>query len=70
MQFVMSGSTSINVNGEVGPYFRPSCGLRQGDPISLLLFNSTVDALAEILGKAKIAGHITGVVGHLIPRVG
>jgi hypothetical protein len=34
MQFVMSGSTAININGEVGPYFRPSCGVRQGYPIS------------------------------------
>jgi hypothetical protein len=70
MQFVMSGSTSINVNGEVGPYFRPSCGVRQGDPLSPLLFNAAVDALAEILEKAKIAGHISGVVGHLIPGGG
>jgi hypothetical protein len=66
----MSGSTSINVNGEVGPYFRPSCGVRHGDPISPLLFNSAVDALAEILEKAKIVGHISGVVGHLIPGGG
>jgi hypothetical protein len=33
IQFIMSGSTSININGEVGQYFRPSCGVRQGDPI-------------------------------------
>jgi hypothetical protein len=66
MQLVMSGSTAINVNGEVGSYFRSSCGVRQGDPISPLLFNLAVDALAAILEKAKIAGHITGVVGHLI----
>jgi hypothetical protein len=70
MQFVMSGSTSINVNGKVGPYFRPSWRVRQGDPISPLLFNSAVDALAEILEKDKITGHILGVVGHLIPGGG
>ena len=70
MQIMMSGNTAININGEVGPYFRPSCGVRQGDPLSPLLFNSAVDALAEILEKAKNSGHITGVLGHLIPRVG
>jgi hypothetical protein len=70
MQIVMSGNTAININGKVGPYFRPSCGVRQGDPISPLLFNAAVDVLAEILEKAKISGHISGVVRHLIPRGG
>jgi hypothetical protein len=41
--------------------------VRHGDPISPILFNAAVDALAEILEKAKISGHISGVVGHLIP---
>lgn len=44
--------------------------MRQGDPISLILFNAAVDVLAEILDRAKIAGHISGVVGHLIPGGG
>ncbi|KAM0922736.1 hypothetical protein ACQ4PT_005968 [Festuca glaucescens] len=70
MQFVMSGSSAININVEVGSYFRPSCGVRQGDPISPLLFNTAVDALAEILDKARTAGHISGMVGHLIPGGG
>jgi mannosylglycoprotein endo-beta-mannosidase len=54
MQIAMSGNTAINTNREVGPYFRSSCGVRQGDPISPLLFNAAVDVLAEILKKAKI----------------
>jgi mannosylglycoprotein endo-beta-mannosidase len=70
MQIVMSGNTAININGEVGPYFRSSCGVRQGDPISPLLFNAAVDVLAKILEKAKSSGHISGVVGHLIPGGG
>jgi hypothetical protein len=40
--------------------------VRQGDPISPLLFNFVVDALAAILDRAKVAGHIQGVVPHLI----
>ncbi|XP_071677031.1 uncharacterized protein [Lolium perenne] len=67
---VMTGSTAININGEVGPYFRPACGVRQGDPLSPILFNAAVDSLAEILERARISGHITGVVGHLIPGGG
>ena len=44
--------------------------MRQGDPISPLLFDLVADALAAVLDKAKIAGHISGVVGHLIPGGG
>ncbi|XP_071683810.1 uncharacterized mitochondrial protein AtMg01250-like [Lolium perenne] len=66
----MTGSTAININGEVGPYFRPACGVRHGDPLSPILFNTAVDSLAEILERARISGHITGVVGHLIPGGG
>ena len=66
----MSGNTAININGDIGPYFRSSCGVRQGDPISPLLFDLADDALAAILDKAKTAGHISGVVGHLIPGGG
>ena len=40
------------------------------DPVSPLLFNLAVDALAGILDKAKLAGHLKGVVSHLIPDGG
>ena len=70
MQIVMSGNIAININGEERPYFRSTCGVRQGDSISPLLFNSAVDALAEVLERAKTAGHISSVVGHLVPGGG
>lgn len=70
MQIVISGNTAIKINGEVVPYFKPSYGVRQGDTISAILFNAAVDALAEILEKAKNSGHISGVVRHLIPGGG
>jgi hypothetical protein len=67
MQLVSGGQTAISINGEIGPYFRNKRGVRQGDPISPLLFNFVADALAAILDRAKVAGHIKGVVPHLIP---
>ncbi|XP_073360730.1 uncharacterized protein [Aegilops tauschii subsp. strangulata] len=42
----------------------------QGVHISPLLFNLDIHALAGILDKARMAGHLPGVVGHLIPRGG
>ena len=35
-----------------------------------MLFNLAVDALVGILDKAKLAGHLKGVVSHLIPDRG
>jgi hypothetical protein len=34
MQLVKGGQTAINVNGEIGPFFRNARGVRQGDPLS------------------------------------
>jgi hypothetical protein len=67
MQLVRGGQTTISINGEVGPYFRNKRGVCQGDPISPLLFDFVADALEAIMSKARVAGHIEGVVPHLIP---
>jgi hypothetical protein len=67
MQLVRGGQTAISINSEVGPYFRNKRGVRQGDPISPLLFDFVAHALDAILSKARVAGHIDGVVPHLIP---
>jgi hypothetical protein len=67
MQLVSGGQTAISINGEVDPYFRNKRGVRQGDPISPLLFDLVVDALALILSKTNAAGHIKGVISHLLP---
>ncbi|KAE8812740.1 ABC transporter G family member 37 [Hordeum vulgare] len=46
------------------------CGVREGDPFSMFLFNMVVDALATILDKAKVVGHILGIVPHLVGDLG
>ena len=50
----------------MGSYFQTKKGLRQGDPLSPILFNIVVDMLAIILSRAKEEGQIKGVVTHLV----
>jgi hypothetical protein len=54
----MGGQTAININREIGSFFRNARGMRQGDPLSPILFDFMVDGLAAMLTKANSAGHI------------
>src|SRR6266508_4903614 len=41
-------------------------GLRQGDPLSPILFNMVVDMLAILIDRAKEQGHVSGAIPHLV----
>jgi hypothetical protein len=62
MKMVKGGSICIRINdvNSSFSFFRPSKGLRQGDPLSLLLFNLVVDVLTRMLSKAALKGYISG----------
>ena len=64
--FVEGGNVWIKVNDQVGPYFQTKKGLRQGDPLSPILFNIVVDMWAIIVSRAKEHGQVKGVVPNLI----
>jgi hypothetical protein len=61
--FVSGGSVAIRVNDDIGRYFQTRKGLRQGDPLSPMLFNIVADMLA-ILSERD--GQIEGVIPHLV----
>ena len=63
----MGGRVCINVNGERSQYFQTFRGLRQGDPMSPLLFNLVADVLGVMLDKAVNKGHLRGVLNNLLP---
>ena len=67
MKTVKDEKVCINVNGERSPYFKTFRGLRQGDPLSPLLFNLVADALGVLLDKASKKEHIKGVLEDLLP---
>jgi hypothetical protein len=64
--FMSGGSVAIKVNDDVGRYFKALKGLRQGDPLSLMLFNIVANMLIIMIEHAKNDGLIEGVIPHLV----
>jgi hypothetical protein len=63
---VSKGSVCVQVNGEQGCFFQTKKGLRQGDPLSPILFNIVADMLAVLIERSKRLGFIDGLVPHLV----
>jgi hypothetical protein len=64
--FVEKGSVGIRVNNDIGHYFQSRKGLRQGDPLSPILFNVVADMLAIMIARAKEDGQVDGLIPHLV----
>jgi hypothetical protein len=54
------------VNDEIGTNFKTRKGLRQGDPLSPILFNIVVYMLAILVNRAKGEGQFEGHIPHLV----
>jgi hypothetical protein len=65
---VSGGHVRVKVNGGVGPFVSTFKGLRQGDPLSPILFNIVADMLAIRFARAKEENQFNGIVLHLIPE--
>jgi hypothetical protein len=57
---------AVIVNDIIGPYFPTFAGVRQGDPLSPLLYDVVGDGLALLLNKGQEEGLVKGLVPHLI----
>jgi hypothetical protein len=62
---VSGGSAAIKVNDDIGHYFQIKKGLRQGNPLSPILFNIVIDMLAIMIEHAKSDGPFEGVIPPL-----
>jgi len=51
--------TTIIINGEKAEPFKVTRGVRQGDPMSCLLFNIAIESLANALRKSELKGFTT-----------
>ena len=60
------GSVGIRLNDDIGHFFQTLKGLRQGDPLSPILFNLVADMLAILIARAKEDGQVGSLVPHLV----
>ena len=52
-QVVSGGTVSVKLNNQMCPYFRSYKGVRQGDPLSPLLYVLTSDLLQSMVNHAR-----------------
>jgi len=65
-EVVSRGNVGVKVNEEIGHNFQTRKGLRQGDPLSPILFNLVADMLAILVSRAKNCGQFRGLVPNLV----
>lgn len=59
--------STVMLNGVMSEYFAVTRGVRQGDPMSCLLFNIAIEPLACSLRRSRLAGfHVPGLEERLI----
>jgi hypothetical protein len=69
IKHVASGGTiSVKVNNKIGKYIKSFKGVRQGDPLSPILYNFVADCLTGLIHKAQENNLITGLISHIIPK--
>ena len=61
---------SVLVNGSLESFFGSSRGLRQGDPLSLLLFLLIIEVLSRLLKKIEKSNLIWGFYVGAVNSVG
>ena len=65
-QFVSRVSVGVKVNDDISHYFQTRKGLRQGDPMSPILFNIVADMLAILINRAREDGQVAALIPHLV----
>ena len=67
MNLVRGGSVGVRINDCESYFFLTGKGLRQGDPLSPLLFNFVGDVFTRMLAKAARGGLISGLLCDFCP---
>jgi len=65
---VSGGTVSVKLNNRIGPYIKSHKGVRQGDPLSPILFNFVADGLSRMILKAQSNHLFCGLGDHIIEQ--
>ena len=56
------------MNDLIGPYIKSYKGVRQGDPLSPILFNFVADGLSRMILKAQSNDLFCGLIDHIVDK--
>lgn len=59
---------SVKLNDKIGSYIKSYKGVRQGDPLSPILFNFVADSLTKMVHTAQKNHLLSGLIDHIIPK--
>ena len=62
MGCILTASFAVLINGKTSPFFKAERGLRQGYPLSPLIFLLVVEGLSRFLKEAVRRGDLTGLI--------
>lgn len=61
MQCITTVSCNVHFNGEQLPFFQPTRGIQQGDPLSPYLFILLANMLSNMISQAINMGNLKGI---------
>ncbi|WVZ60403.1 hypothetical protein U9M48_010430 [Paspalum notatum var. saurae] len=61
------GDSCVKLNDKIGPYIQSHKAVKQGDPLSPILFNFVADSLAKMVQRAQENNLVRGLISHMIP---
>ena len=67
-QVVSVGTVSVKLNNSIDTYIKSYKGVRQGDPLSPILFNFAADGLTRMVNKAQSNNLFSGLIDHIVDK--